>query len=81
MIDILSLSDKIKSFLGIKKAPHVTIIQKFFQKLSESKLKDINTLIISETIKYCELIALDDTGFTNDYADNYAKYVKKRKVM
>ena len=79
IIDLLSLSDKIKSFLGIKKAPHFTTIQKFFQKLSESKLKDINTLIISEKVKKCELIALDGTGFTNDYADKYYAKIRKKE--
>ena len=42
--DLLNLSDNILRFLGIKKAPHFTTIQKFFQKVSETKLKEINKL-------------------------------------
>ena len=38
-MDLLNLSDIIFGFLGIKKAPHFTTIQKFFQKVSETKIK------------------------------------------
>ena len=50
-MDLLNLSDNILRFLGIKKAPHFTTIQKFFQKLSETKLKEINKLIINENVE------------------------------
>ena len=39
VMDLLNLSDNILRFLGIKKAPHFTTIQKFFQKVSETKIK------------------------------------------
>ena len=80
VMDLLNLSDNILRFLGIKKAPHFTTIQKFFQKkILETKLKEINNLIINENVEKCELIALDGTGFTNDYADKniMQKYAKK----
>ena len=51
VMDLLNLSDNILRFLGIKKAPHFTTIQKFFQKVSETKLKEINNLIINENVE------------------------------
>ena len=79
IIDLISVSSEIKRFLRIKKAPHFTTIQKFFQKLSERKLKDINKLILSENVKKCDMIALDGTGFTNDYADKYYAKIRKKE--
>ena len=79
IIDLLSLSDKIKSFLGIKKAHTSQLSKNSSKSLSESKLKDINSLIISEKVKKCELIALDGTGFTNDYADKYYAKIRKKE--
>ena len=79
VMDLLNLSDNILRFLGIKKAPHFTTIQKFFQKVSETKLKEINKLIINENVEKCELIALDGTGFTNDYADKYYAKIRKKE--
>lgn len=47
--DLLELSDKIKKYFKIKRIPHFTTIQKFFKKISSTKLKEINKLILITT--------------------------------
>lgn len=47
-IEFIELFDKIKRYLKIKKIPHFTTIQKFFKRLPSKKLKEINTLILSQ---------------------------------
>ena len=76
IIEILELSDKITKFLKLTKLPHYTTIQKFFVRMSDTKLKDLNKLILFMHQIDCELAAMDGTGHTSDYADHY--YAKIR---
>ncbi|WP_409199033.1 hypothetical protein ACA135_04135 [Methanobrevibacter acididurans] len=55
----LQLSDQIIKYLRIKKVPHYTTIQKFFQKLPSGTLRKINQLILSQHDISGEIIALD----------------------
>ena len=45
IIEILDISDKITTYLKLNKLPHYTTIQKFFIRMSDTKLKDLNNLI------------------------------------
>ncbi|MDO5824385.1 hypothetical protein [Methanobrevibacter sp.] len=76
IIEILEASDKITKFLKLTKLPYNTTIQKFFVRMSDTKLKDLNKLILSMHTINCELVAMDGTGHTSDYADHY--YAKIR---
>ena len=77
--DLLQLSDRIKQYLGIKNVPHFTTLQKFFQKLPSSIFKTINQLILRLYPVKGEIIALDGTGFTNDYADKYYAIIRAKE--
>ena len=76
IIEILDVSDKIIKYLKLNKLPHYTTIQKFFIRMSDTKLKDLNNLILFIHPIDCELAAMDGTGHTSDYADHY--YAKIR---
>jgi hypothetical protein len=75
----LQLSDQIIKYLRIKKVPHYTTIQKFFQKLPSGTLRKINQLILSQHDISGEIIALDGSGFTNDYADKYYAIIRAKE--
>ena len=80
IIEILDVSDKITKFLKLKKLPHYTTIQKkFFVRISDTKLKDLNKLILSIHPINCELAAIDGTEHTSDYTGHY--YAKIRGKM
>ena len=66
-------------YLRIKKVPHYTTIQKFFQKLPSGTLRKINQLILSQHDISGEIIALDGSGFTNDYADKYYAIIRAKE--
>ena len=76
IIEFLDVSDKITKFLKLTKLPHYTTIQKFFVRMSATKLKELNNLILFIHPIDCELAAMDGTGHTSDYADHY--YAKIR---
>ena len=76
IIEILDVSYKITKYLKLNKLPHYTTIQKFFVRMSGTKLKDLNKLILFMYPIDCELAAIDGTGHTSDYADHY--YAKIR---
>lgn len=78
-MDLIDASDKIMKILRIKKAPHFTTIQKFFKKLPPSLLKEINSLVLSENEIEGEIIALDGSGFTSDYADKYYAKIRQKE--
>ncbi len=77
--DLLTLSDRIKEYLHLKRVPHFTTLHKFFQRLPTSVLKEINKLILIESEIEPEIIALDGTGFTSDYADKYYAKIRKKE--
>ena len=76
IIECLELMDKIRKFLGLNKLPHFTTIQKFFVRMSDTKLKDLNDLINFMHQTECELVAMDGTGHTSDYADKYYAQIR-----
>ncbi len=76
IIEILDVSDKITKYLKLNKLPHYTTIQKFFVRMLDTKLKDLNKLLLFIQPIDCELAAMDGTGHTSDYADHY--YAKIR---
>lgn len=55
---------------ALKKVLHYTILHKCFQRLPTSILQELNKIIIQNHRINGEIIALDESGFTNDYADN-----------
>ena len=59
IIKILDVSDKITKYLKLNKLPHYTTIQKFFVRMSDTKLKDLNNLIICIHPIDCELAAME----------------------
>ena len=76
IIECLELMDKIRKFLGLNKLPHFTTIQKFFVRMSDTKLKDLKDLINFMHPAECELVAMDGTGHTSDYADKYYTQIR-----
>ena len=77
--DLLELSDKIQKYLHLKKVPHYTTLQKFFQRLPTSILQELNKQIILNHQINGEIIALDGSGFTNDYADKYYAIIRRKE--
>ncbi len=75
----MTLSDRIKEYLHLKRVLHFTTLHKFFQRLPTSVFKGINKLIIRENKIESETIALDGTGFTIDYADKYYAKIRKKE--
>ena len=55
IIEILDVFDKITKYLKLNKLTHYTIIHKFFIRISETKLKDLNNLIFFMHPIDCEL--------------------------
>jgi len=79
IIDFIDVSDIIKKYLRIKKVPHFTTIQKFFKRLPSKQIREINHLILSLNDIKADIIALDGSGFTNDYADKYYAKVRRKE--
>ena len=77
--DLLELSDKIQKYLHLKKVPHYTTLQKFFQRLPTSILQELNKQILLNNQIDGEIIALDGSGFTNDYADKYYAIIRRKE--
>ena len=79
IIDFIDVSDIIKRYLRIKKVPHFTTIQKFFKRLPSKQINEINQLILSLNDIEADIIALDGSGFTNDYADKYYAKIRQKE--
>ena len=79
IIDLLELSDKIQQYLHLKKVPHYTTLQKFFQRLPTAILKELNKQILRNHQINGEIIALDGSEFTNDYADKYYAIIRRKE--
>lgn len=79
IIDLLELSDKIQKYLHLKKVPHYTTLQKFFQRLLTSILQELNKQILKNNQIDGKIIALDGSGFTNDYADKYYAIIRRKE--
>lgn len=78
-MDLLELSDKIQKYLHLKKVPHYTTLQKFFKRLPTSILQQLNKQILLNNQIDGEIIALDGSGFTNDYADKYYAIIRRKE--
>ena len=74
--DLLELSDKIQKYLHLKKVPHYTTLQKFFKRLPTAALQELNKQILINNKINGEIIVLDGSGFTNDYADKYYAIIR-----
>ena len=79
IMDLLDLSDKIQKHLHLKKVPHYTTLQKFFKRLPTSILQQLNKQILLNNQIDGEIIALDGSGFTNDYADKYYAIIRRKE--
>jgi len=79
IIDFIDVSDIIKKYLRIKKVPHFTTIQKFFKRLPSKQIREINQLILTLNDIKADIIALDGSGFTNDYADKYYAKIRQKE--
>ena len=77
--DLLELSDTIQKYLHLKKIPHYTTLQKFFQRLPTSILQELNKQILLNHEINGEIIALDGSEFTNDYADKYYAIIRRKE--
>ena len=76
VIEILEVSNKITKYLKLKKLPHYSTIQKLFVRIPSQVLSDLKDIIFPINDFNCELVAMDKTGHTSDYADKY--YAKIR---
>jgi hypothetical protein len=65
--------------LHLKKVPHYTTLQKFFQRLPTAILKELNKQILMNHQINGDIIALDGSGFTNDYADKYYAIIRRKE--
>lgn len=79
IIDLLELYDKIHKYLHLKKVQHYTTLQKFFKRLPTSILQELNKQILINHQINSEIIALDGSGFTNDYADKYYPIIRRKE--
>ena len=79
IIEWMQLSDKLLKFLRLKTVPHYTTIQKFFKRISETSFKELNKKILSKFTLTGGNIALDGSGFTNDYADKYFAKIRRKE--
>lgn len=79
IIDILAPYAEILKFLRLSKMPHFTTIQKFFDRMSDSQIMFLNDVILADHPEKSELIALDGTGHTSDYADKYYAQIRTKK--
>ena len=80
VVEIVDEMPRVKKILGLKKIPHFTTIQKFFQRISTFLLERI----LNQTLKLFEIcepwVAIDGTGHSSSYASRYyAKKLKKQK--
>lgn len=77
--EVIELSSEIRRILKIEKVPHFSTLQKFFSKLATSYIHGLNEFILNKFINKCDIIALDGSGFTNDYADKYYAIIRKKE--
>ena len=80
VIEVIDEMPRIKEILGLKKMPHFTTIQKFFQRIPTPLFERI----LNQTLKLFEIsepwVAMDGTGHSSSYASTYyAKKLKKQK--
>ncbi len=75
VIGILELMPELLKVLGLKQIPHFTTIQKFVQRFGK-----INKLISIQ--KPIDIVAIDASGFSSDYASKYyADRIKGKSLV
>ena len=79
IMDFVSFSSGLRSYLKIKKSPNYSTLQKFFKKMPTDMFERITEQIIRHLRIKPKLIALDGTGFTNDYADKYYAQIRGKE--
>ena len=79
IMDFISFSDALRKYLKIKKAPDYSTIQKFFKRMPTNMFERITEQIIQHLEIKPTTAALDDTGFTNDYADKYYAQIRGKE--
>ncbi|MCQ2977320.1 MAG: transposase [archaeon] len=65
--------------MHLKKIPHFTTLQKFFKRLPTAILQEINKIILANSEVNGEIVAMDGSGFTNDYADKYYAIIRRKE--
>lgn len=71
VVEYLDLLKGFKGYLGIKKIPHYSTLQKFFKKMPSDMFEKITKKITNELEIAPEIIILDGSGFSSDFADQY----------
>ena len=79
IMDFISFSDALRKYLKIKKAPDYSTIQKFFKRMPTNMFERITEQIIQHLEIKPTKVALDGTGFTNDYADKYYAQIRGKE--
>jgi len=80
LVHLVELMPKIREIIGLKKVPHFTTLQKFFQKLNSPLFEDI----LHQTVELFDIsepwVAIDGTGHSTGHASlYYAKLQKQSK--
>lgn len=79
IMDFISFSTGLRTYLKIRKAPDYSTLQKFFKKMPTNMFERITKQIIQHLGIKPKLVALDGTGFTNDYADKYYAQIRGKE--
>ena len=77
-MDSLELSDKLTKALRLKKIPHFTTLQKFFDQLDIKYIRKIDEVLQSFFPADNCLFSLDGSGMTNNYSDLYYNHRTKK---
>lgn len=80
IVEFISFSDRLKKYLKIKRAPDYSTLQKFFKRMPTDMFERITKQIIVHLKIQPELVALDGSGFTSDYADKYYSKIRSHDV-
>ena len=80
IVEFICFSDRLQKYLKINKAPNYSTLQKFFKRMPTDMFERITKQIIDNLGIEPKLIALDDSGFTSDYADKYYSKIRNHDV-
>ena len=75
----MDLSDKIQQYLHLKKVPNYTTLEKFFKRHPTAALQELNKQILMNHQIIGEIIALDGSGSTNEYADKHYAIIRRKE--
>jgi hypothetical protein len=77
--ELLNISDKIQEYLKIKKYHTTRQSKNSLKNYHHPHLQEMNKIILSQHTIKGDIIALDGTGFTNDYADKYYAKIRRKE--